>query len=97
MHDDPPVEREDDGQSGRYVIRFSDGAEAEMTYRGVRPGVIAIDHTFVPPAHRNAGHAERLVEAGIAAARAEGTRIIPLCSYVALQFRRHADWADLEA
>jgi predicted GNAT family acetyltransferase len=97
MHDDPPVEREDDGEAGRYVIRFADGMEAEMTYRAVRPGVIAIDHTFVPPEHRNAGHAERLVNAGIAAARDEGLRIVPVCSYVALQFRRHADWADLRA
>jgi predicted GNAT family acetyltransferase len=93
----PPVEREDDGQSGRYVIHLSGAEEAEMTYRRVRPGVIAIDHTFVPPSQRGKGLAERLVEAGIAGARSDGDLIVPICSYVVAQFRRHPDWADLRA
>lgn len=97
MQIDPPVEHETDGASGRYVIRFPDGTEGEMTYRGVREGVIAIDHTYVPPRQRGRGHAERLVAAGLAGARAEGLRILPLCSYVAAQFRRHSEWAELRA
>ena len=91
------VEREDNGAYGRYFVRFPDGAEGEMTYRKVREGVIAIDHTGVPRAHRGQGHAEMLVNAGIADARREGTKIIPLCSYVEAQFRRHPEWADLRA
>jgi predicted GNAT family acetyltransferase len=91
------IEREERGSSGRYVLRFEDGSEGEMTYRVVRPGVIAIDHTGVPRQHRGRGHAERLVDAGIADARREGTKIIPLCSYVEAQFRRHPEWADLRA
>jgi predicted GNAT family acetyltransferase len=91
------VEREDSGSFGRYVLHFPDGSEGEMTYRVVRPGVIAIDHTGVPRQHRGRGHAERLVGAGIADARRDGTKIIPLCSYVEAQFRRHPDWADLRA
>jgi predicted GNAT family acetyltransferase len=91
------VAREDDGTNGRYVLYFPDGTEGEMTYRRTSPGVIAIDHTGVPPRHRGQGHAERLVAAGIADARREGTRIVPICSYVAAQFRRHPDWADLRA
>ena len=51
----------------------------------------------MPPRYRNRGIALRLVEAGIAAARREGIRIVPLCSYVQAQFRRHPDWADLLA
>ncbi len=91
------VEREDRGGSGRYFVRFEDGTEGEMTYRRVRDGVIAIDHTGVPRHHRGKGHAEMLVNAGIADARREGTKIIPLCSYVEAQFRRHPEWADLRA
>jgi predicted GNAT family acetyltransferase len=91
------VEREDSGTFGRYVIRFADGSEGEMTYRLVRPGVMAVDHTGVPRQHRGRGYAETLVQAGIADARREGTKIIPLCSYVEAQFRRHPEWADLRA
>jgi predicted GNAT family acetyltransferase len=91
------IEREDGPAGGRYVIRLPDGDEAEMTYRRVRPGVISIDHTFVPPAHRERKLAMKLVLAGIADARGEGTRIVPRCSYVAVQFQRHPEWADLLA
>ena len=94
---DSHIRREDDGSAGRYVVAFDDGQEAEMTYRRVREGVIAIDHTFVPPAHRGGGLAQTLVERGIADARAENLRIVPLCSYVEAQFRRHKDWSDLRA
>ena len=87
--------REDDGKTGRYVARLGDGPEAEMTYRHVRSGVIAIDHTGVPPAYRGRGIAEKLVKKAIADARNSGTKIIPLCSYVEAQFRRHPEWTDL--
>jgi predicted GNAT family acetyltransferase len=91
------IEREDDATGGRYVMRYPDGAEGEMAYRRVRPGVISIYHTETPRQHRGNGHAARMVERGIADARAEGNKIIPSCTYVAAQFRRHSDWEDLRA
>lgn len=91
------VEREDGPASGRYVVHLALGFEGEMTYRWVSPGVIAIDHTGVPPQYRGQGIAEELVKKAIADARAEDVRIIPHCSYVAAQFRRHPEWADLLA
>jgi len=91
------VQRQDSSVGGRYAVDLGDGLEAEMTYRRSGPGVITIDHTFVPRAHRGKGLAEALVNAGIADARAENTRIVPLCSYVAKQFERHPEWADLLA
>jgi predicted GNAT family acetyltransferase len=97
MTEQDPVEREDGERAGRYVIRLPHGEEAEMTYRRIRPGVISIDHTYVPPEYRERKLALKLVLAGIAGARADGDRIIPSCSYVAAQFRRHPDWAELLA
>jgi len=91
------VEREEDEFSGRYVIRLGAGAEAEMTYRKTGAGGIAVDHTFTPPAHRGHNIAQQMMDRLIADARAEGTRIIPHCSYVVAQFRRHPEWADLLA
>ena len=97
MADEYVVEREDNAAEGRYVVHLPGGAEAEMTYRRTAPGTITIDHTGVPPEFRNLGLAMKLVEAGIADARREGSKIVPLCSYVAAQFRRHPDWAPLLA
>ena len=90
------IVREDGETRGRYVVRLADGLEAELTY-GRRDRVLVADHTFVPPAHRGRGIAEQLVDALIADARAENLCIHPTCSYVATQFRRHPEWADLRA
>jgi len=79
---------------GRYVYRL-DGSEAEMTYVNSGAGLIIIDHTFVPDAFRGRGLAAALVARGVADARAAGKRVLPLCSYAAVQFRRHPDWSDL--
>ncbi len=91
------IQHEDDGATGRYFHLFDDGSEAEMTYRRVSANVIAADHTGVPPHHRGQGHAEQLVAAAMADARRNGTKIVPLCSYVAAMFRRHPEWADLRS
>ena len=91
------VEREDNARGGRYVIHLAPDAEAEMTYRKTADHVIAVDHTFTPPAYRGRDVALRLATRLIEDARAEGTRIVPLCSYVAAQFQRHSEWADLLA
>jgi predicted GNAT family acetyltransferase len=92
---DVVIEREDGAEGGRYVIRL-DGHEAELTYRRVGRGLVSADHTFVPPEMRGGGIALKLVERLIADARAGSYRIRPRCSYVAAQFQRHPDWADLK-
>lgn len=98
MTDDlPPIEREEDGGRGRWLIRLPDGTEAEMTFRPEAEGTIAVDHTFVPPAWRNRGVAERLMRAAIAEAGERGLRIVPVCPYVEVQFRRHPEWAAFRA
>src|SRR5690606_11371963 len=88
---------EDHEGGGRFFIALGDGAEAEMTY--VRQGrdVIMIDHTFTPPEFRGRDIAMQLMLRAIAEARSGGLRIVPACSYVAAQFRRHPEWADLLA
>lgn len=91
------IEREETGSAGRYVIHLPDGSEAEMTYRKTAPGTITIDHTGVPPAWRRDGLALKLLETAIADARAKATQIVPVCSYVVAQFKRHPEWADLLA
>ena len=91
------VTRTDETSHGAYRAELP-GADrpAELTWRALGPLRIA-DHTFVPPAMRGQGVAQVLVEALVADAREQGFRIVPRCSFVAAQFRRHPEWADLLA
>jgi predicted GNAT family acetyltransferase len=91
------VLRDDGATRGRYVIHLAPGFEAEMTFRRAPDGTMTIDHTGVPPEYGGRGIAAKLVNRAIEDAREEGFRIVPLCSYVAAQFRRHPEWADLRA
>lgn len=97
MADELTVEHEDGAGHGRYFIALPGGVEAEMTYRKIGTGVIAIDHTYTPPAFRGRNIAARLMDRTVADARANGTKVRPLCSYAVLAFERHKDWADLLA
>ncbi|HEV7275731.1 MAG TPA: GNAT family N-acetyltransferase [Devosiaceae bacterium] len=94
---DYTIEREDGEHRGRYFVNLPDGSEAELTYRHLDPKTIVADHTGVPPAFRNEGIALKLVEALVAGARSDGVRIVPQCSYVAAQFRRHPNWTEVMA
>lgn len=91
------ITRTDETSHGAYRIAVPGASRpAELTWRARGEARIA-DHTFVPPEARGGGIALRLVEALIADARAQGFTIVPQCSYVAAQFRRHPEWADLLA
>lgn len=88
------IEREDDGQRGRYVFASGEGV-AETTYRHSSTGKIIIDHTSVPEVFRGKGVGVALLEQVVEDARKKGTAIIPLCPFAAAQFRRHPAWADV--
>lgn len=89
------IEIEDNGRKGRYVIRATNGEEAEMTYTHVNEHLFIIDHTGVPDSFRGQGAGLRLVTRAVEDARAAGKKIIPLCPFAAAQFRRHPEWADV--
>ena len=54
-------------------------------------------HTEVPPAFEGRGIAAALVREALAWARAQGLKVWPLCSYVAVYMRRHPETQDLLA
>jgi len=98
MTETPEIIHETASGGGRYFVRLDDdGPEARMTYKTTAPGIITIDHTFVPNEFRGHGVAAALVNRAITDARQNNTKIIPQCSYVAAQFHRHPEWADLLA
>ncbi len=51
-------------------------------------GIVTFTHTGVPPALRGQGLAAQLVDAGLQWAEAQGLRVVPACSYVAVHMRR---------
>ncbi len=61
------------------------------------PGVLAINHTVVPPEIGGRGIAAQLVQAALQFARDESLKVQPNCSYAAAYLRRHPEYADLLA
>lgn len=85
----------DNKQANRFEMEL-DGHTAFVTYRR-RDGVISLDHAEVPRALEGRGLGGALVKATLDAARAEGLKVVPRCSFVAAYMRRHPEFADLLA
>lgn len=87
------------------------GTEAHGEYRASVPGSDKVgrltwkargnariaDHTLVPPEIGGRGVAAALVDALVRDAKEQGFTVVPQCSYVDAQFRRHPEWAGLLA
>ena len=63
---------------------------ADYRRNGVR---LIIDHVEAPVSLRGTGAAGRFMEGLVAAARAEGSIIVPICSYAAVWLQRHPELA----
>ncbi|MDH7789316.1 GNAT family N-acetyltransferase [Ochrobactrum sp. AN78] len=94
MSENIQIKKNDDADSGRYFVVI-DGDEAEMTYTKLGTALISIDHTFVPDSMRGKGVAQALALNAVEDARKTGWKIIPRCSFMQAQVKRHADWADV--
>ena len=89
-----PIATEIEGSKGRYVLS-QDGAEAEMTFSIMSPGMRIVDHTGVPDSMRGTGAGRALVEHLVKDARTNGFRIVPLCPFVNAERRKHPEWANV--
>jgi uncharacterized protein len=59
--------------------------------------ILRFHHTWVAPRLEGQGIAAKLVQTGLAYARANGFKVLPTCSYVAGYMRRHPETLDLLA
>ena len=95
------IVRLDQGRAGEYhahVPGYTEVGRLTWIARDTPAGLVRVaEHTLVPRQLEGRGIAGKLVAALIADAREQGFRIEPECSYVAAQFRRHSEWADLAA
>jgi predicted GNAT family acetyltransferase len=73
-----------------------DGARvAEMTYQRIGDARILIDHTQVDVSLRGQGVARRLLDAAVAWARQNNTKISASCSYALARFARDRSISDV--
>jgi len=77
----------------RFVAE-TDAGEAELEYM-LAKDLIVFTHTGVPEAAEGQGIGSALAEAGLAFARAEGLRVLPLCPFVKAYMQRHPETHDL--
>ena len=77
--------------------RFEMMVEGQMALADYRRGggKLMITHVETPPALQGRGVAAKLMDGVVEAARAEGAKIVPICSYAAAYMRRHKEHADL--
>jgi len=75
------VDIQHDIEQQRFVL-LVDGAEAVLEYRLLAGNGIDFSYTFVPPALRGRGIAEKLVRTGLSWARAQQYDIQASCWYV---------------
>ncbi len=71
-----------------------DGELCMLAYR-LQGGVLAIDHVIVPAVVGGRGIAADLTRTALDAARANGWRVVPNCSYAAAWIQRHPEYQDL--
>ncbi len=86
----PEVPIHHDVANHRFEARI-DGQLAVAEYE-LAGNEMIFTHTFVPPALRGRGIAEKLVRAGLEDARRLGRTIVPRCSYVARFVERHPEF-----
>ncbi len=90
------VHHEGTAHKGVFAIDQDGQRRAELTY--TRAGdLLILDHTWVDDRARGQGLGLRLVEVAAEFAKAEGTRVMPLCPYARSVFARRADLREVLA
>ncbi len=89
------IQHEDEETRGRFYADLDETHQAEMTYVKLNPEMRICDHTGVPTAYEGRGIAFELLKALVADARENNLKYVPLCPYVAVQFKRHPEWSDV--
>ena len=84
----------DNPERHRFEIDLGDGQFAFAEYT-LPAGKIMFTHTEVPESHEGRGIGTALIEAGLAAARERGLKVIPICPFFAAYMQKHAEVQDL--
>lgn len=90
------IEREENGNKGRFVIYEQNEYAGEMTYVWAGPSKFIIDHTSVEQKFggKNFGHMMLLEAVGFA--REKKVKILPLCPFAKARFAKDNSIADVK-
>ena len=86
---------QDNKERNRYELRLADDI-AFINYRRAN-GIVTLLHAEVPARHSGRGIGSAMVKGALEQVRADGERVLPLCSFVAAYIDRHAEVQDLLA
>lgn len=77
--------------------RFEMPVEGDMAFVTYRrsPGVVNLLHAEVPRQFSGRGYGSALAKGTLDLIRAEGSQVIPSCSFIDAYIRRHSDYRDL--
>jgi predicted GNAT family acetyltransferase len=95
MPSTPSVQHESGEQ--RFALHLPDGSTAVLAYAPVGGDVIDLQHTVVPPEHRDQGLGQTLVRGALAWARENGKRVMPTCPFVLSYLEEHPEERELVA
>ncbi len=70
---------------------YADGKKAGLMEIDVKNNVLTVYHTEVDPAYEGKGFARVLLNQLVSYAREQHIKIVPLCPYVLMQFKRRPD------
>jgi predicted GNAT family acetyltransferase len=83
----------DNAEARRFEVSL-EGDTAFAEYR-LRPGVIVLPHTVVPPAFEGKGVASALARHAFGYARDHGLKVVPTCPFMAGWVKKHPEAQDL--
>ena len=86
----------DNPEAERYELTVKGERFGFVTY-GMSPGVIALLHAEINPAHERRGWGSRLVAGTLDDVRERGLKVRPVCPFVAAYIEDHPDYRDLLA
>jgi predicted GNAT family acetyltransferase len=88
----------DNSDRSRYELAVDGaGGVAVLDYKDSPLGHRLLVHTEVPAALQGRGIGSQLVRGVLEEARAQGRRIVPVCSFVKAFLERHPDYKDVVA
>jgi predicted GNAT family acetyltransferase len=88
---EPPITH--NAEASRFEI--GEGTALAVLDYHLAGGKMIFTHTGVPPALEGCGIGSCLAHTGLDYARAQGLKVVPLCSFIAGYIRKHPEYQDL--